>query len=417
MGTQHGRRRVVVTGIGAVSPLGLNADETWRGIRAGRSGIEPITRFDTTGFETTFAGEVKGFDPVAHVGKKESRRLDRYAQFAVVVTREAVAAAGLQVESSSSGRVGVVMATALGGMESIEQGAETLRAGGPRRVNPFLIPLMLGNMASGAIAIDLGARGPNLATVSACASAAHGIGEAAEMIRTGRADVMIAGGSEAGITPLCVAGFNAMGALSKRNDEPSRASRPFDAGRDGFVIAEGAAALVLEAEEHARRRDASIIGEVAGYATTDDAHHMVQPSPGGSGAAEAIRLALDDAGLEAGAIDYVNAHGTSTQLNEKLETAALKAALGEHAYHVPISSTKSMTGHLLGSAGAIEAAICLLAMRDGCLPPTINYETPDPDCDLDYVPNEARPANVRVALSNSLGFGGHNVALIFRASD
>jgi 3-oxoacyl-[acyl-carrier-protein] synthase II len=288
-----------------------------------------------------------------------------------------------------------------------------LRAAGPRRVNPFLIPLMLPNMAAGAVAIDQGARGPNLAPVSACASAAHAIGEAVEMIRAGRADAMIAGGSEAGVTPLCVAGFNAMGALSTRNDEPERASRPFDAGRDGFVIAEGAAALVLEDERHAVVRGAEIIGEVLGYGTTDDAHHMVQPAPGGIGAAEAIRLALRDACLAPSDVAYVNAHGTSTQLNEKLETAALKAALGEHAYRVPISSTKSMTGHLLGAAGAIEAAICLWALQDGYVPPTINYEEPDPDCDLDCVPNEARPASIRTALSNSLGFGGHNVALIF----
>ena len=276
MGTQIGRRRVVVTGIGAISPLGLTADETWQCVTAGRSGVGPITRFDLTGYETTFAAEVKGFDPVAHLGKKESRRLDRYAQYAVVVAREAVADAGLHMEDADPTRVGIIMATAMGGMESIEQGADALRTGGPRRVNPFLIPLMLGNMASGAVAIDLGARGPNMATVSACASAAHAIGEAAEMIRIGRADVVIAGGSEAGVTRLSVAGFNAMGALSKRNDDPARASRPFDAGRDGFVIAEGAAALVLEAEEHALRRDAPILGEVAGYGTTDDAHHMVQ---------------------------------------------------------------------------------------------------------------------------------------------
>jgi 3-oxoacyl-[acyl-carrier-protein] synthase II len=407
------RRRVVVTGIGAVSPLGLTADETWASVKDGRSGIAAISRFDATGFETRFAGEVKGFDPVAHLGRKESRRLDRYAQMAVVVARAAVAQAKLPIRDGAADRVGVLMATAMGGIETIEQGAETLRAAGPRRVNPFLIPLMLPNMAAGAVAIDQGARGPNLAPVSACASAAHAIGEAVEMIRAGRADAMIAGGSEAGVTPLCVAGFNAMGALSTRNDEPERASRPFDAGRDGFVIAEGAAALVLEDERHAVVRGAEIIGEVLGYGTTDDAHHMVQPAPGGIGAAEAIRLALRDACLAPSDVAYVNAHGTSTQLNEKLETAALKAALGEHAYRVPISSTKSMTGHLLGAAGAIEAAICLWALQDGYVPPTINYEEPDPDCDLDCVPNEARPASIRTALSNSLGFGGHNVALIF----
>ena len=407
------RRRVVVTGIGALCPVGNSAEDTWSAIRAGRSGIGAITRFDATGFETAFAGEVKGFDPVAHLGKKESRRLDRYAQFAVVAAREAVAQSGLRIADADPYRVGVVMATAIGGMETVEQGAVTLRESGPRRLNPFFIPMMLVNMASGAIAIDLGAKGPNLAPVSACASAAHAIGEATEMIRSGRADAVIAGGSEAGVTPLMVAGFNAMGALSRRNQAPERASRPFDAGRDGFAIAEGAAVLVLEAEELARSRGAKILGEVRGYGTTDDAHHMVQPAPGGTGAAEAIRLALKDAGLSAERLDYVNAHGTSTQLNEKLETAALKSALGDHAYRVPISSTKSMTGHLLGAAGAIEAAICLLAMRDSCLPPTINYEIPDPECDLDYVPNEARSAEITLAMSNSLGFGGHNVSLIF----
>jgi 3-oxoacyl-[acyl-carrier-protein] synthase II len=372
-GMDRERRRVVVTGIGAISPVGNTGDETWSNLRAGRSGVGPITRFDPGGFETTFAAEVKGFDPVSLLGKKESRRLDRYAQFAVVVAREAMAQSGLRIDPETAGRVGVVMATAAGGMETVEEGATTLRTSGPRRVNPFFVPLMLGNMASGAVAIDLGARGPNLATVSACASAAHAIGEATDMIRAGRADAIVAGGSEACVTPLMVAGFNAMGALSKRNDEPERASRPFDLGRDGFVIAEGAAALVLEGEDVARARGATILGEVLGYATTDDAHHMVQPSPGGVGAAEAIRLALGDAGLPAEAIDYVNAHGTSTQLNEKLETAALKASLGEHAHRVPISSTKSMTGHLLGAAGALEAAISFWTIRDGCLPPTINY--------------------------------------------
>jgi 3-oxoacyl-[acyl-carrier-protein] synthase II len=411
------RRRVVITGIGAISPVGATSEETWRNLQEGRTGVGQITRFDPSGFETTFAAEVKGFDPVSLLGKKESRRLDRYAQFAVVVAREAMEQAGLTIDPEAAGRVGVVMATAAGGMETIEEGADTLRTSGPRRVNPFFVPLMLGNMASGAVAIDLGARGPNLATVSACASAAHAIGEATDMIRAGRAEAMVAGGSEACVTPLMVAGFNAMGALSKRNEEPERASRPFDAGRDGFVMAEGAAALVLEAAEAAAARGATILGEVLGYATTDDAHHMVQPAPGGAGAAEAIRLALDDASLPPDAIDYVNAHGTSTQLNERLETAALKASLGKHAYRVPISSTKSMTGHLLGAAGALEAAISLWAIRDGCLPPTINYEAPDPECDLDYVPNKARTAPVRRVLSNSLGFGGHNVALIFGAYD
>lgn len=406
------RRRVVVTGIGAISPVGLNMPETWASLLTGRSGVAPITRFDASEFETTFAAEVKGFDPAEALGKKESRRLDRYSQFAVVAAQEACRDADLTIDDSNSDRVGVLIGTAMGGMETIDQGAETLLNSGPRRLNPFFIPMMLGNMASGNVSIFLGARGPNLSTVSACASSAHAIGEGAEMIRTGRADVVIAGGSEAPISRLGVGGFNAMGALSRRNDDPAGASRPFDAGRDGFVIAEGAAVLVLESAEHAAGRGARALIEVLGYGTTDDAFHMVQPAPGGTGAAKAMRLALDDACLSPSAIGYVNAHGTSTQLNEKLETAAIKAALGECAWNVPISSTKSMTGHLLGAAGALEAAICVKALVDGVLPPTINYQEPDPDCDLDYIPNRRRDASIRYALTNSLGFGGHNVALV-----
>lgn len=406
------RRRVVVTGIGAISPVGLNMPETWASLLTGRSGVAPITRFDASEFETTFAAEVKAFDPAEALGKKESRRLDRYSQFAVVAAQEACRDADLTIDDSNSDRVGVLIGTAMGGMETIDQGAETLLNSGPRRLNPFFIPMMLGNMASGNVSIFLGARGPNLSTVSACASSAHAIGEGAEMIRTGRADVVIAGGSEAPISRLGVGGFNTMGALSRRNDDPAGASRPFDAGRDGFVIAEGAAVLVLESAEHAAGRGARALIEVLGYGTTDDAFHMVQPAPGGTGAAKAMRLALDDACLSPSAIGYVNAHGTSTQLNEKLETAAIKAALGECAWNVPISSTKSMTGHLLGAAGALEAAICVKALVDGVLPPTINYQEPDPDCDLDYIPNRRRDASIRYALTNSLGFGGHNVALV-----
>ncbi len=411
----RGRRRVVVTGMGAISPLGTSVDETWAGVVAGRSGIAHITRFDPTGFETTFAGEARGFDPVAVLGKKDSRRMDRYTQFAVAAALEARTQAGLTTVTVDPRRVGVLIGTGMGAMETLEQGAATLLSEGPRRLSPFFTPMALPNMASGMVSIAVGAKGPNFAPVSACASAGHAIGEGARLIRDGLADIVFAGGAEAPITRLGIAGFNAMGALSRRNDDPAGASRPFDAERDGFVLAEGAAVLVLEAYEHALQRGALILGEIRGYGTTDDANHIVQPAPGGEGAARAIRLALDDAGLEPGQIDYINAHGTSTPLNEKLETQAIKAAFGELAYRVPISSTKSMTGHLLGAAGAIEAVICLKAIACQCIPPTINYTTPDPDCDLDYVPNTARPAALRHVLSNSMGFGGHNVALIISA--
>ena len=412
---QGSRRRVAVTGVGVVCPTGNTAGAAWAAVRDGRSGIGPITRFDPTGFATRFAGEVTGFDPVATLGRKEARRMDRYSQFCVVAALEAVAMAGFDAKQEDATRVGCLIGTAMGGVETIEQGAETLAAHGPSRMNPFFIPMLLPNMAAGLVAIAIGAKGPNLATVSACASSAHAIGEATTMIRLGLADTMIAGGGEAAVTKLGVGGFNAMGALSTRNDEPATASRPFDAGRDGFVIAEGGAVLVLEEWDRAERRGATILAEVAGYATTDDANHMVQPAPDGDGAARAMTLALADARTRPDEIDYLNAHGTSTQLNEKLETVAIKRAFGDHAARLPISSTKSMTGHLLGGAGSLEAAICVLALRDGCIPPTINQFEPDPACDLDYVPNEARSAPLRTAMTNSMGFGGHNVSLILRA--
>jgi 3-oxoacyl-[acyl-carrier-protein] synthase II len=406
------RKKVVVTGLGAICPVGLDAEQSWKSVISGCSGIAPITRFDAEGYETTFAGEVKGFDAAAVLGKKESRRLDRFSQFAVVAAKEALAHSGLAIDESNAHRVGVLIGSAMGGMETIDQGAETILTSGPRRLNPFFVPMMLANMASGTVSIALGATGPNMATVSACASSAHAIGEGAAMIRDGRADVVVAGGTEAPISRLGVAGFNAMGALSRRNDDPAGASRPFDAGRDGFVLAEGAAVLILESEEHAVRRGATALAEVAGYGSTDDAHHMVQPAPGGRGAMAAIRVAMDDACVQPGEIGYINAHGTSTQLNEKLETAAIKGALGEAATRVAISSTKSMTGHLLGAAGSLEAVFCVRVLQEGMLPPTINQTDPDPECDLDYVPNTARTAQVRYALTNSLGFGGHNVSLI-----
>jgi len=407
------RRRVVVTGMGAICAIGNDVDAVWEAAVAGRSGVAPITHFDPDGFETTFAAEVKGFDPDASVGRKERRRMDRYTQLAVTTTREAVASSGLDIGPIAE-RVGVLIGTGMGGIDTFEQGTEIMLERGPKRVSPFFVPMTLPNMASGVVAIDIGAKGPNLAPTSACAASAHAIGEAALMIRYGRADVMIAGGSEAPITRMGVAGFNAMGALSRRNDAPERASRPFDLERDGFVLAEGGAVLVLEELEHAMDRGATILGEVIGYGSTDDANHMVQPAPEGAGAARAMGLALQDAGIAPQDVGYINAHGTSTQLNERLETAAMKHAFGEHAAQVAISSTKSMTGHLLGAAGSLEAVITLRALATGVLPPTINQEVPDPDCDLDYIPNEAREADVAIAMSNSMGFGGHNVSLVFR---
>ncbi len=414
---KHARsdRRIVVTGLGIICPLGSTVEDVWTNVVAGRSGIDRITRFDPDGFATIFAGEVRGFDPAAAVGKKDARRMDRYTQFAVAAALQAAAQAGLTPDSFDATRAGALIGTGMGAMETLERGAETLFRHGPSRIGPFFAPMVLPNMAAGMTAIAVGAQGPTFATISACASAGHAIGEATRMIRDGRAEIMFAGGGEAPVTRLGIAGFNAMGALSTRNDDPAAASRPFDADRDGFVLAEGGAVLVLEAWDHAVARGATPLGEVAGYGTTDDANHIVQPGPGGEGAARAMSLALRDAGLTPAEVDYVNAHGTSTQLNEKLETQAIKTVFGEGARKVPISSTKSMTGHLLGATGALEAAICLAAIAHGCIPPTINYQTPDPDCDLDYVPNVARASRLRHVLSNSMGFGGHNVALIFSA--
>lgn len=409
-------RRVVVTGIGGLSAIGNTMPDIWQAAITGTSGIAPITRFDASDYSTTFAGEVKGFDAAAEVGKKDSRRLDRYSQLAIVASRQAVAQAGLDIAAEPE-RVGVLIGTGMGGMETFESGTESLLNGGPRRVSPFFVPMLLANMASGNVAIDLGAKGPNFAPVSACAASAHAIGEGMQMIRNGLADVIIAGGAEAPITRMGVAGFGAMGALSTRNDAPEQASRPFDANRDGFVLAEGAASLVLESLEHALARGATILGEIVGYGITDDANHMVQPAPGGEGAARAMRLAMADASVTAEDIGYINAHGTSTPLNEKFETAGIKSAFGDAAYRVPISSTKSMTGHLLGAAGALEAALTLMALQTGTLPPTINQTDADPECDLDYIPNVARQADISLAMSNSMGFGGHNVSLIFAKAE
>lgn len=411
------RRRVVVTGMGGLSAIGNSVAEMWANAIAGVSGIARITRFDPDGFETTFAGEVKNFDAGAIVGRKEMRRMDRYSHFAIAAAIEARNQAGLDGNDSiDKTRVGVLIATAMGGAETAELATEALLSGGPRRVGPFTVPAMLLNMASGNVAILLGATGPNFTPVSACAASGHAIGEALRIIQRGDADIMYAGGAEAPITRLSVAGYGSMGALSTRNDDPATASRPFDAGRDGFVLAEGAGVLVLEEREHALARGAEILVEVAGYGMTDDANHIVQPGPGGEGCARAIGLALADAGFAPTDIEYINAHGTSTPLNEKLETEALKRAFGDAIFQIPISSTKSMTGHTLGAAGAIEATLTLSALLSGVLPPTINQETADPDCDLDYIPNVARQKPISVAMSNSMGFGGHNVSLIFMSA-
>ncbi|MBL8129918.1 MAG: beta-ketoacyl-ACP synthase II [Chloroflexia bacterium] len=408
---------IVVTGVGVISPVGNDLPSTWAALIAGHSGAAPITRFDPTGYETTFAAEVKGFDAAERLGRKDARRTDRYTHYAVAAAQEALEAAGLTIDESNAERVGVLIGSGMGGAETLDAGMETVLTAGPKRLSPFFMPMFLGNMASGTVAIVTGAKGPNYSPVSACASSGHAIGEAMEILRRGDADVMIAGGSEAPMARMVVAGFNAMGALSTRNDDPRAASRPFDADRDGFVLGEGGAVLVMETAEHAARRGAQVLAVVAGYATTDDANHMVQPAPGGVGAARAMTLALEDAGLQPADIGYLNAHGTSTQLNEKFETEAIKAAFGEHAYRLPISSTKSMTGHLLGGAGALEAAITICALREGVAPPTINQATPDPECDLDYVPNVARSVQAQHAMTNSMGFGGHNVSLILSRAE
>lgn len=407
-------RRVVVTGIGLVTPLGLTAEETWEALTAGRCGIGPITLFDAQGFDSRIAGEVKGFDPLRYMDRKEARRADRFTQFAVAAAQEALSQSSIDLSEDGGRRVAVIVGTAMGGIMTLAEEYEQLRTKGPGRVSPFLMPMMLPDMASGQLSIRLGARGPNLALVSACASGADAIGEAANLIARGEADAALAGGSEAPITPISVAGFAAAKALSTRNDDPATASRPFASGRDGFVIAEGCGMLVLEAEEHARERGARILAELAGYAATSDAYHVTQPDERGDGAVRAMQLALERAGLRPDDVNYINAHGTSTPLNDRMETLAIKRVFGEYAYHVPISSTKSMMGHLLGAAGAVEAGVCVLAIDRGVVPPTANYVEPDPECDLDYVPNVARPAVVDVAMTNSFGFGGHNSCLVFR---
>jgi 3-oxoacyl-[acyl-carrier-protein] synthase II len=408
---------VVVTGLGAITPLGNSVAASWQDLVAGKSGIGPVTAFDVTDFPVKIAGEVRGFDPVALFGEKEARHLDRYAQFGLASADEALRDAGLGPEHPGGfapERAGVMVGTGIGGLHSLESNLAILHERGHRRVSPFLIPMLICNAVGGHISIRFGLKGPSMCHSSACATGSHAIGEAFRAIMWGYADLIVAGGCEAATTKATMAGFANMKALSTSSERGPAASRPFDRERDGFVMAEGGAVLILEELEHARRRGAKIYGEVAGYGATSDAHHITAPSEGGDGIVRAMRLALDEAGLQPDELSYVNAHGTSTPFNDRTETAAYKTFFGEAARRIPISSTKSATGHLLGGAGSLEALFCVLAMRDSVLPPTINYEHPDPECDLDYVPNQARPAAVTAALTNSMGFGGHNATLIFR---
>ena len=404
-----------ITGAGVVSPLGNTLPEFWEHLIQGQSGAGPITRFDASAYETRFACEVKGFTTDGFIDRKDAKRMDRFVQFAVTASLEAVRRAELNMEAIDRSRAGVIIGSGIGGMETFEEQHSVLLQKGPRRVSPFFIPMMIVDMAAGQVSIQLGFKGPNFSTVSACASGAHAIGEALRLIRAGDADVILAGGSESTITPMAMAGFGSSRALSTRNDDPTRASRPFDLDRDGFVIGEGAAVLVLEREEHARRRGAEPLCELAGYGASGDAYHMTAPCVDGEGAARAMERALDDAGLSPEEVQHINAHGTSTPAGDPAEVAAIKRVFGEHARRLMVSSTKSMTGHLLGAAGGLEAAVTAMTLARGIVPPTINLERPDPTCDLDFVPNQARTHRVTAALSNSFGFGGHNVTLAVRA--
>jgi 3-oxoacyl-[acyl-carrier-protein] synthase II len=408
------RKRVVITGIGVISPVGTGLEAFWSSLVGGVSGIKRVERFDPANFTSRIAGEVVDFEPVQYIDKKEARRMDRFTQFAVAASGMAIADAALDLEGENRDRIGVILGSGIGGITTMEEQARVLFEKGPGRVSPFFVPMMIANIGAGQVAISYRLRGPNITSVTACASSTNAIGDAFKMIQHGHADVMISGGTEAPITPLAVAGFCSMKAMSTRNEAPEKASRPFDAQRDGFIIGEGSGILVIESLEHAMQRGARIYAEIVGYGSTCDAYHMTAPDPFGEGAANAMREALADADLAPEAVDYINAHATSTPLGDKSEVLAIKKVFGEHAYKLAVSSTKSMTGHLLGAAGGLEAAICVLAIDRGEIPPTINYETPDPDCDLDCVPNVARKTAVNVALSNSLGFGGHNATLVFK---
>ena len=407
-------RRVAVTGMGVICPLGLTVSDMWEALIAGRSGVDYISHFDPAPFETKFAAEVKGFDPMVYVSRKEAHRMDRFTQFAVVASLQAVEAAGLTIDDSNAEETGVIIGNSVCGLLKVAEQLKVLSEVGPRKISPILAPTMTGDAAPVQVSLILGAKGPNYSPSSACSSSSDSIGQAYEIIRHGEAKIMVAGGTEAPIMPICIAAFNAARALSTKNEEPQKACRPFDAERDGFVLGEGAATIILEDLSYALERGAPILAEITGYSATSDAFHITQPSPNGEGATKALSLALNKAGVSPNEVDYVNAHGSATVLNDKTETHAIKSVFGESAYRIPISANKSMTGHLLGAAGAIEAIICILAINHGVIPPTLNLTCPDPECDLDYVPNKARSVEVTTAVSNSFGFGGHNSVLIFR---
>jgi 3-oxoacyl-[acyl-carrier-protein] synthase II len=413
-GQQSYRKRVVITGLGAITPIGNTIAEYWEGLVSGKNGIGPITHFDASKHDCRIAGEVKNFDPLIYLDKKEAKRMDRFSQLAVCASKQAIADAGLKIDATNAEYIGVTIGTGIGGLKVLEEQQEIYLTKGPSRCSPFMIPMMIANMAAGLVAIQLGAKGPNCCTVTACAAGSNAIGEAFRLIQGGYAHAMICGGTEAAITPLGIAGFAACKAVSTRNDDPTHACRPFDIGRDGFVMGEGAGILVLEELEHAQNRGAKIYAEIVGYAMTCDAYHMTGQTPGGVDAARAMSLCLKDAGLAPEAVSYINAHGTSTPINDPTETAAIKKTLGDHAYKIAVSSTKSMTGHLLGGAGGIEGVASALAIHHSMIPPTINLENPEPECDLDYVPHVSRAADLNVVLSNSFGFGGHNVTLAFK---
>ena len=406
--------RVVVTGMSVISPVGTGLEDFWSSLVSGKSGAGPVTRFDTEGYTTRIAAEVKGFVPENYIDKKDSRRMDRFTQFAMAAAKMAIEDAAINFDTVNRDRVGVILGSGIGGLETLEEQHKVLMNRGPGRVSPFFIPMMIANMGAAQVAISFGLRGCNLITTSACASSNNAIGDSFRLLQRDEADVMICGGTEAPITPMAMAGFCSMKAMTTRNEEPQKASRPFDTERDGFVIGEGAGLLVLETLDHARGRGAKIYGEVVGYGNSCDAYHITAPHPEGRGGAQSMQLALLDAGIKPEEVDYINAHGTSTPLGDKLETMAIKQVFGAHAYKIAVGSTKSMTGHLLGAAGGLEAVACLMTMLKGVIPPTVNLDSPDPECDLDYVPNQARKARVDVAMSNSFGFGGHNVTLIFK---
>jgi len=408
------KRRVVITGIGMITPLGIGVEPSWEGLLSGRSGIRGITQFDASGFATRIAGEVEGFAPEAYIEAKEIKKMDRFIHFALAASQMAMDNSGLKITDKNAERAGVIVGSGIGGLYAIEHYHSVLLEKGPRRITPFFIPMLVVNLAAGQISIRFGAKGPNSAVVTACATGSHAIGDAFKIIQRGDADVMIAGGTESVITPLGIGGFNAMKALSTRNDEPEKASRPFDLDRDGFIMGEGAGIVILESLENATERGATVYAEVVGYGMTADAYHITAPSPNGEGAARCMNIALKDAGVDPADVDYINAHGTSTKYGDEIETLAIKTVFGAHAYKMRVSSTKSMTGHLLGAAGGVEAVITALCIHNNIIPPTINLDTPDPECDLDYVPYHSRKTTVNYALSNSFGFGGTNACLLFK---